>query len=580
VLDSILRAFAILVMIGVIYGAGQMIFWLGSAWLPSSGISLAVQAFDVTRGDKAAKEEGKYLAATFVRKLDQIQKVMAADLTDLNEPNQVRFESVLPKSFILKPDVPAKIDITVKAFDVDVVGILETVYKFFDRSDRLSVTMSANEKIKVFASFKAANVDQEIGPWWLDDESNEKAAINKLAHQFCLDLYKTVVHGLDGLDSNSFATLVSTLDDYQRYVKGRHANDGTATLELLKSIKASLDSVAQQANSSALVYSYLGSVLSLQNDTDAAIAAYKKAKELNPADQFADKEIARLTTAKSLQPVRAAKVSAGSELEDIRAQHLVGYFPSTPPVGTQAIKVAVIGTGISQKLSSELGPRLVEALSVVPNQTSSDDDLGHGTAVASLVGALAPSAEIISIKCLSSNGSGTNDIIAAAIRKATERKANIILLPLGGALASSDIEGAVADAIKAGALVVAAAGNSSADAPTYPAAFPGVLAVGALDTSGERLTPFTNRGPQVLYAPGQDIRVLDLGGPAKQSGTSFSASIAAAIAAIIWAAKPSLSAKQVKELLESSSTQLRSASGAPGTGDIRRIDAVAALQAT
>jgi hypothetical protein len=578
VIDTVLRLLAILVMFGVIFSAGQMIWWLGSAWLPSSSIPLSVQAFEVSRGEKPAKEEGKYLAARFVAKINEIQTIMSADLSDLNEPNQVRVESALPKSLRLQPDVPTRIDVTVKAFDVDVVGILETVYKFFDRSDRMSVSITAGEKMKVFASFKPENPKRSIGPWWLVGEKDEQTTIDNLAYQFSLDLYRTEVKGLDGCDAKSFARLVAALADYQKYVRARHASASAVSPQLLDAIKTSLVEISQQAKTCALVYSYLGSTLSLQDDTTAAIVAYTKAKELDSTDNFAATEIARLTTAKALQPSIVKTASASSALDSIRGQRLVGYAASDKPATPPPITVAVLATGISKALKTELGKRMVGSISVIANETSDEDDNGHGTSVASLVAALAPEANILSIKCISSSGAGSESDIIEAMRRAVERKADIILLPLGGVANSRAQENAVAAALKAGKLIVASAGNSGGDKPGYPAAFEGVLPIGALDQPGNGPAPFTNRGTKTLYAPGVDIRVLNLEGLADQSGTSFSAAIAASAAAVVWGAKRDFSAIELRTLLETSSVRLPVASDKSGAAEIRRIDMLAALR--
>ena len=64
-----------------------------------------------------------------------------------------------------------------------------------------------------------------------------------------------------------------------------------------------------------------------------------------------------------------------------------------------------------------------------------------------------------------------------------------------------------------------------------------------------------------------------------QSGTSFSATVAAAIAAVVWAAKPDLSAQQIHELLIATSADLGPIDPTNlQLGRLRRIDAIAALQ--
>jgi tetratricopeptide (TPR) repeat protein len=576
-IENILRIFGILVMGGVIWGAVTMILWLGSAWLPNKVVSLSVQAFEVSHGEKASKDEARHLTARFVRQIEHIQSVMSADLSNINEPDQIRNESILPKSLILKAYVPEKVDIAVKAFDIDVIGILDTIYRFFDRSDRLQVSMWVNEKIKLFASFKSRASTRSSGPWWVDNEQTEQATIERFAHQFSLDLYKTEVRGLDGLDAKSFGAFVAALSDYQSYVKLRHTNPGTDTL---KSIRDAFETLANQAKTSAIVHSYLGSVRSLQNDADAAITAYNRAKALNPADEFAAREVSKLVAAKTVQRVQAAAAASGIALQDVKNQVLPGYNLSPLPSSARDITVAIVGTGISRELSSALGPRLIGALSAIPSERSGEDEdsFGHGTRIAALVAALAPSARILSIKCFSSSESGGLDVVAASIRLATEKHVDVILLPLGGAGSSPALDAAIKDARTAGALVVAAAGNDGAPTPTIPARLPGVLAVGALENSGKRPAPFTNFGTGVLYAPGVDILMPAKDGLAKQSGTSFSAAIAAAIAAVTWGAKPDLSAQQLQELLRSSAVNLGPVPNKPQVGDVRRIDLAAAAR--
>jgi subtilisin family serine protease len=580
-MDAIFRGAAILMMIGVIAGAVQAIVWLGSAWFTSVDVvPLSVQAFDVAHGDKVGKDEGKYLATRFVKQLKTIQDVMSADLTTLDNTGQVRFESVVPKSLNLRPDVSVKIDVEVKAFDVDVVGIVQTVYKFFDPSDRLQVSVWSNENIKLFAAFKTRDERRSIGPWWVEKQNNEQAAVETLAHLFALDLYKTRVSGLDGLDAQSFATFVSALGDYQQYVKARHADPTNDKPELLKPIGDRLQKLADDAKASALVYSYLGSVRSLQNRGDAAFAAYEQAVHLNPNDEFAVHARDRLLAAKALQPVAVAAAAAAAPdftLGKLEAQKLPGYEHAALLPALRDIIIAVIGTGISPELSKLLGVRLVSSSSVVPNDDSPDDHSGHGTSVIALAAGLAPSARFISVKSISASGTGDVSVIADGIRNAVAARANVICLPLASSAESAHIKEAVQAAMTAGVLIIAGSGNEGLDQPAFPARQPGVLAIGAIDLS-EKLAPFSNGGPGVFYAPGVDVLTLGESGLTKRSGTSFATAIASAITAVVWAAKPGYSADQIRDLLRDTSVDLGEDSKKPQFGHIRRIDLAAALQ--
>jgi Subtilase family len=184
------------------------------------------------------------------------------------------------------------------------------------------------------------------------------------------------------------------------------------------------------------------------------------------------------------------------------------------------------------------------------------------------------------IKTLSQAGVGSEEVIAQGIRTAMGKRADIILLPLGAREGSPKIEAAVKEALNTGFLVVAAAGNDGGEQPNSPASVPGVIAAGAVDASG-RVPQFSNRGPNVLYAPG--VNILTLGEDGKLltiSGTSFSSTIAAAFAANVWAAKGILSAQQIRDLLIKTSIDLGPVDAEkPQLGTIRRIDATAALRA-
>src|SRR5439155_17667796 len=97
------------------------------------------------------------------------------------------------------------------------------------------------------------------------------------------------------------------------------------------------------------------------------------------------------------------------------------------------IVIAVIGTGISPELSNVLGARLVHSSNAVPGESASDtdDQSGHGTAVISLVAALAPTAKIVSIKTFSREGTGSSYSIVKGILLAIDEGAKVILLPFG-----------------------------------------------------------------------------------------------------------------------------------------------------
>ncbi len=200
----------------------------------------------------------------------------------------------------------------------------------------------------------------------------------------------------------------------------------------------------------------------------------------------------------------------------------------------RGVVVAVIDTGIAyadhegfRQVEDLVGARIVPGWDFVNGRRLALDDHGHGTHVAGTiaqrtnnrigVAGLAHNSSLMPIKVLSASGTGTSADIADAIRFATDNGAHVINLSLGGRVPSGVIARAVAHARRKGVLVVAAAGNSGRRGVSYPAAFPGVMAVSATRFD-DALAFYSSYGPQVvLAAPGGDMTV-DQSGDGKPDG--------------------------------------------------------------
>lgn len=246
--------------------------------------------------------------------------------------------------------------------------------------------------------------------------------------------------------------------------------------------------------------------------------------------------------------------------------------------------VAVLDTGVAAH--PDLAGRLLPGLDLVDNDNEANDPHGHGTHVAGIVGAaagnglgsagVAPGATILPIRVLDAEGRGSNATIASGIREAVKRGAKIINLSLGGSEASETLKRAVADAQAAGVIVVAASGNEGVTTPFYPAAFDGVIAVGAHDQSGRRAS-FSNHGSYLsIAAPGVGIGSLGTdGGVRSLSGTSMASPHVAGAAALLSSSFPQLSAANLKHVFQKAG---RATSGFEG-GAVKALDAEAAFAA-
>ena len=109
-------------------------------------------------------------------------------------------------------------------------------------------------------------------------------------------------------------------------------------------------------------------------------------------------------------------------------------------------------------------------------------------------------------------------------------------------------DGAVADAVSAGVVVIAAVSNAGSTRAVYPAAYPDVVAVAA--TQGRRLAAFSDRGRSVdVAAPGVGLRAAVPGGYARVDGTSFAAALVSGQAALVRSVAPSMRAAQVRAMI-------------------------------
>lgn len=296
--------------------------------------------------------------------------------------------------------------------------------------------------------------------------------------------------------------------------------------------------------------------------------------------------------------------------------HVPQAWQAAPAEGA-GITVAVLSTGVD---ASHLD--LSGAVQTGPDYSGSGRTPGgpywgfEGTAVAGLIAGhghgeggatgsmgVAPRARVLSLRVtleyddpLNSDTTITKrlpDAIAAGIRYAVDHGARVIALPLdpgtlgfaGGdpaaAGGSTAERAAVSYAAAHDAVLVAPAGDNGAgsDAIDYPAAYPGVLAVGATTRDGQ-LAPFTNTGSYVaLTAPGSGLTLAAPGGGYDNlASTDMSAALAAGVAALIRSRFPTLTAAEVVQAMERGVTAPPGGRARPGTGH-GALDAVSALTA-
>jgi hypothetical protein len=256
----------------------------------------------------------------------------------------------------------------------------------------------------------------------------------------------------------------------------------------------------------------------------------------------------------------------------------VGYLQAQSLILAQAknpVLVAVIDYGIDPSHPDLQGRISSEGFDFLTNTNVLSDDEGHGTHVSGIIAAnsengfgitgLTPAVvQILPLRVLSKdfqNFSFKNRLIsdyaADAILYAISKKVAVINMSLGWPkLVDSDkVRQAVQQALDAGIVIVAAAGNDLKEQPTYPCAYKGVICVGAVTNTGA-LSLYSNWGGKVdLLAPGDYVistfptslesQYLRVPGYEALSGTSQAAPFISAMAALLRSQNPTVSRHEI-----------------------------------
>ena len=347
--------------------------------------------------------------------------------------------------------------------------------------------------------------------------------------------------------------------------------------------------------------------------------------------------IAREAGVRGAQPNWVRRIQAipqDADYKNAKQWHLQsGYLKlsdiwGSSAYGTQSVTgkgviVAVVDSGVDMG-HPDLAPNIAKGTNGGPAYIDLVDDgfnypgmdgNGHGTHVAGIIAAaassdetilhgekgnivgVAPEAQILPVQVMRADGGGEDFNIAKGIERAVDwrgqngAKVNLINLSIGGADPSPTLAASLAYAAKNGILVVAAAGNYNQPV-YYPAAYPGALAVGALNPHGKRAA-YSCYGPQLaIMAPGgaePNTPSESLGewggiystfptyvsGPSfqknptyygAQSGTSMAAPVVAGIAALVLAQNPNLTPDQLSMRLVATADDIGDPGFDPMTG--------------
>ncbi|MFE4636656.1 type VII secretion-associated serine protease mycosin [Streptomyces sp. NPDC056773] len=269
------------------------------------------------------------------------------------------------------------------------------------------------------------------------------------------------------------------------------------------------------------------------------------------------------------------------------------------------VTVAVLDTGVDPTHPDLVGQVLEGTDLVGMGATQGDRTWAtHGTAMAGIIAGhghgslggvlgVAPRAKILPVRVILEEEDPVRDqaraskggALAEGIRWAADHGADVINLSLGDDSSAAQHEATEDEAIQyalgKGVVVVASAGNggNKGDRISYPAAYPGVIAVTAVNRENKKAKFSTRNWYATVSAPGVDVVIAQPDRSYRNGwGTSAAAAFVSGAVALVKAAHPDLSPAQVKNLLEDTA----SASPPGGRDDSRGfglVDPAAALQA-
>jgi subtilisin family serine protease len=215
-------------------------------------------------------------------------------------------------------------------------------------------------------------------------------------------------------------------------------------------------------------------------------------------------------------------------------------YGTTPITGSATI--AVLDTGVDAG-HPDLAGRMGPGQSFVNGDANSDPN-GHGTALAGIAAANVNNAvgiagvaydgvTVSSVQVLQPDGTGLDSDVIAGVVWAVDNGAKVILMGFSSPDYSAALEDALQYAWSNGAVLVAATGNDSSSAPSYPAGMENVLGVASTDQD-DNVAAGSNTGSACVAAPGLNIYTTMAGGNyGATSGTSAAAAETAGLAALL-----------------------------------------------
>ncbi|MEJ6950151.1 S8 family serine peptidase [Natronospora cellulosivora (SeqCode)] len=224
--------------------------------------------------------------------------------------------------------------------------------------------------------------------------------------------------------------------------------------------------------------------------------------------------------------------------------------------GSSDVIVAVVDTGIDKEHSEFANDKIVAPYDRFNNDDEDIKDIdGHGTHISGIVASVAIENQIMPIRVSEKEKQVFSepliDALEYIVNYVEDNDVKIVAnMSFGAKRYSYALKDAVDNALEAGVVLVAPAGNHGRRTLTYPASYNGVISVAASHPSGKR-SDFSTLGYwNSVAAPGERIRSTIPGGYDYKDGTSMASAFVSGAAALLLSENPELTPIEVKNQLE------------------------------
>jgi hypothetical protein len=223
--------------------------------------------------------------------------------------------------------------------------------------------------------------------------------------------------------------------------------------------------------------------------------------------------------------------------------------------------LAILDSGLTE--IEELGDTILGSYDAVNPERSIEDPVGHGTQMALVAsgavvphgvpaGAASEAVPVLAVRSFDDEGRATNFSLIRGIDYAVQNGARVMSMSWGSETYSEFLAGSVQLAQDKGLIVVASAGNDPINRPVYPAAYPGVLAVSAMEPDGS-IWSRSNYG-SFIFAAAPAVGVFPVGyngPPGTYAGTSIASPTVARALTLYFGENPDATPAEAIDALKS-----------------------------